>query len=66
MLFAISSQSLVMVANSEIVAVEIVRTLCGSIGLVTAVPITTILAAVVAVDSRRPYKTSTATASPEG
>ena len=66
MLFAISSQSLVMVANSEIVAVEIVRTLCGSIGLVTAVPITTILAALVAVDSRRPHKTPTATASPEG
>ena len=32
-------------ANSEIVAVEIVRTLVGSIGLVAAVPITTWLAA---------------------
>ena len=45
LLFAVSSQSLGMVANSEIVAVEIVRTFCGSIGLVSAVPITTALAA---------------------
>jgi uncharacterized membrane protein len=35
--------------NGEVVAVEIVRTLCGSIGLVAAVPLTTALAAVVAV-----------------
>lgn len=48
MLFVVSDQSLVMVANSELVAVVIVRTLCGSIGLVAAVPITTILAALVA------------------
>lgn len=47
MLFVVSDQSLVMVANSELVAVVIVRTLCGSIGLVAAVPITTILAALV-------------------
>jgi uncharacterized membrane protein len=31
-------------ANSEVVAVEIVRTLVGSIGLVASVPITTLLA----------------------
>ena len=47
MLFVVSDQTLVMVANSEMVAVVIVRTLCGSIGLVAAVPITTILAALV-------------------
>lgn len=47
LLFAVSDQPLVMVANSEIIAVEIVRTLCGSIGLVAAVPITTALAAAV-------------------
>ena len=47
-LLAVSNQSLVMVANSELIAVEIVRTLCGSIGLVAAVPITTLLAALVA------------------
>ena len=47
LLFAASDQSLEMVANSELIAVEIVRTLCGSIGLVAAVPITTALAAAV-------------------
>ncbi len=47
LLFAVSDQSLSMVANSELMAVEIVRTLCGSIGLVAAVPITTILAAAI-------------------
>ncbi len=47
LLFAASRQSLEMVANSELVAVEIVRTLCGSIGLVAAVPVTTALAALV-------------------
>ncbi|MCP5025281.1 MAG: YibE/F family protein [Actinomycetia bacterium] len=47
LLFAVSDQPLDMVANSELIAIEIVRTLCGSIGLVAAVPITTALAAVV-------------------
>ncbi|MCP3993597.1 MAG: YibE/F family protein, partial [bacterium] len=46
LVFAASDQPLGVVANSEIVAVEIVRTLCGSIGLVAAVPITTLMAAV--------------------
>jgi len=45
LLFAVSEQSLDTVANSEIVAVEIARTLCGSIGLVAATPVTTALAA---------------------
>lgn len=44
-LFVLSDQSLGSVANSELVAVEIVRTLVGSIGLLTAVPATTALAA---------------------
>lgn len=44
LLFVLSNQSLGTVANSEIVAVEIVRTLVGSIGLVAAVPVTTWLA----------------------
>jgi uncharacterized membrane protein len=44
LLFVLSDQSLGTVANSEIVAVEIVRTLVGSIGLVAAVPATTWLA----------------------
>jgi len=45
LLFALSRQSLGVIANSEVVAVEIVRTLVGSIGLVAAVPVTTWLAA---------------------
>ncbi len=47
-LFVLSDQSLGAVANSEVVAVEIVRTLVGSIGLVAAVPLTTWLAAMAA------------------
>ena len=44
LLFAVSDQTLSEVANSELIAVEIVRTLCGSIGLVAALPLTTFLA----------------------
>ena len=50
-LFLLSDQPASMVANGEIVATEIVRTLVGSIGLVAAVPITTWLA-VRSVDGR--------------
>ena len=46
-LLAVTEQPLVSVANSEIIATEIVRTLVGSIGLVAAVPITTLLACAV-------------------
>ncbi len=46
-LFTQADQGLVDVVNGEAVAVEIVRTLCGSIGLVAAVPFTTALAALV-------------------
>ncbi|HAA67406.1 MAG TPA: YibE/F family protein [Acidimicrobiaceae bacterium] len=45
LLFAVSDQTLSEVANSELIAVEIVRTLCGSVGLVAALPLTTFLAA---------------------
>lgn len=45
LLFAASERSLSSVANSEVIAVEIMRTLCGSIGLIAAVPLTTALAA---------------------
>lgn len=44
-LFVLSAQPLTSVANGEVVATEIVRTLVGSIGLVASVPITTWLAA---------------------
>lgn len=43
-LFTLAGQSLGLVASSEVVAIEIVRTLVGSIGLVASVPITTWLA----------------------
>jgi uncharacterized membrane protein len=47
-LFVLSDQGAGSVANGEIVATEIVRTLVGSIGLVASVPIATVLAAHVA------------------
>ncbi len=43
-LFSLSSQSMGFVVSSEVIAVEIVRTLVGSMGLIAAVPITTYLA----------------------
>lgn len=45
LLFLDSSQPLSSVINSPIIAEEIVRTLVGSIGLVLAVPLTTVIAA---------------------
>ncbi|RSS73957.1 YibE/F family protein [Streptomyces sp. WAC06614] len=53
LLFSIANSSMGAVANSELVAEEIVRTLIGSIGLVASVPVTTALAAVV-VSADRP------------
>lgn len=44
-LFSLSGMRMGFVVSSEVVAVEIVRTLVGSIGLVAAVPLTTFLAA---------------------
>jgi uncharacterized membrane protein len=43
-LFVLSRQSIGSVANGEVVATEIVRTLAGSLGLVASVPLTTWLA----------------------
>jgi len=43
-LFVLAQQSFGDVANSEIVAVEIVRALVGTIGIVAAVPLTTWMA----------------------
>lgn len=53
LLFSIANSSMGSVANSELVAEEIVRTLVGSIGLVASVPVTTVLAALV-VSADRP------------
>jgi uncharacterized membrane protein len=47
LLFSIARSGVLRVADSELVAEEIVRTLVGSIGLVASVPLTTLLAALV-------------------
>lgn len=49
LLFSLSESSISTVINREIFAAEIIRTLIGSIGLVLAVPITTLLAVVMVV-----------------
>jgi uncharacterized membrane protein len=56
-LFQLSQQPLGQLIGSEIVATEIVRTLVGSIGLVAAMPVTTWLAASVAVREGNPAPT---------
>lgn len=48
LLFLIAHQSLGTIANSEVIATEIIRTLAGSVGLVASVPLTTWLAAHIA------------------
>ncbi|MFI7401412.1 YibE/F family protein [Streptomyces sp. NPDC049541] len=52
LLFSIAQSGVGTVANSELVAEEIVRTLVGSIGLVASVPVTTLLAALVVAADR--------------
>ncbi len=49
LLFSLSESSISTVINREIFAAEIIRTLIGSIGLVLAVPITTLLAVAMVV-----------------
>ncbi|MEV0219418.1 YibE/F family protein [Streptomyces sp. NPDC050704] len=63
LLFSIAQSSVGTVANSELVAEEIVRTLVGSIGLVASVPVTTALAALV-VSADRPGSSAPAAATP--
>jgi uncharacterized membrane protein len=46
LLFSLSDAGLLQIANREVFATEIIRTLVGSIGLVLAVPITTVIATV--------------------
>jgi uncharacterized membrane protein len=53
-LFVTGQDSLGTVATTEIVAVEVVRALCGSLGLIAAVPLTTVLAALVATEEPPP------------
>ncbi|MEU0028692.1 YibE/F family protein [Streptomyces sp. NPDC006335] len=63
LLFSIAQSSVGTVANSELVAEEIVRTLVGSIGLVASVPVTTALAALV-VSADRPGAEVAGTSAP--
>lgn len=54
LLFALSAQPPLTVLNGEIVAVEVIRALVGSIGIVAAVPLTTLVAAMLIVPRRDP------------
>jgi uncharacterized membrane protein len=65
LLFSIAQSGVGTVANSELVAEEIVRTLVGSIGLVASVPVTTALAALV-VAADRPAALAAGTVSGAG
>jgi len=56
-LFVTGQDSLATVATTELVAVEVVRALCGSVGLIAAVPLTTALAALVATETPTPQAT---------
>jgi hypothetical protein len=49
-LFVSGGGALATVVTAEAVAVEVVRTLCGSVGLIAAVPLTTLLAASLALE----------------
>ncbi|MFD8389083.1 YibE/F family protein, partial [Streptomyces sp. NPDC059680] len=62
LLFSIAQSGVSTVANSELVAEEIVRTLVGSIGLVASVPVTTLLAALVVAADRPGPQAGAATA----
>lgn len=53
-LFSTSGVSTAELLNSEIIAEELVKIIVGSLGLIAAVPITTALAAKVAIDRSRP------------
>jgi uncharacterized membrane protein len=53
-LFAAGRQDPLLIASQEIVAVEVVRAMVGSIGIVAAVPLTTAVAAML-VERRLPF-----------
>jgi uncharacterized membrane protein len=52
-MFAVYTEPLGITLNREIIAEEIVRTLVGSLGLLTGVPLTSLLAALIAQRSTR-------------
>ena len=51
-LFVSGGEALGTVATTEVMAVEVVRALCGSVGLIAAVPLTTLLAASLALEEQ--------------
>jgi uncharacterized membrane protein len=52
LLFALSGQGPLLVLNGELLAVEVIRALVGSIGIVAAVPLTTVVAGLLIVPRR--------------
>jgi uncharacterized membrane protein len=58
LLFALGGQSPLSVLNGELVAVEVIRALVGSIGIVAAVPLTTLMAATLMVPVGTPADAS--------
>jgi uncharacterized membrane protein len=52
LLFALSAQPPLIVLNGEVVAVEVIRALVGSVGIVAAVPLTTLVAGALMVPAR--------------
>jgi uncharacterized membrane protein len=56
LLFALGGQDPIVVLNGELVAVEVIRALVGSIGIVMAVPLTTLVAAALLVRSPAPTR----------
>jgi uncharacterized membrane protein len=52
LLFALSGQGPLLVLNGELLAVEVIRALVGSVGIVAAVPLTTIVAGLLIVPRR--------------
>ncbi|MBX3030537.1 MAG: YibE/F family protein [Chloroflexi bacterium] len=54
LLFVVAGQSGTMAINSEVVAVEVVRTLAGGLGIVAVVPITTAIATFLEDRAREP------------
>jgi len=53
LLFALGGQGPLLVLNGELLAVEVIRALVGSIGIVAAVPLTTVLAGMLIVPRRQ-------------
>jgi uncharacterized membrane protein len=54
LLFTLGAQEPLTILNSEVVAVEVIRALVGSIGIVAAVPLTTAVAVALVVRAGPP------------